>query len=240
MLIFETYKNLSPAEYLHNAFWNRFGKAIRKDNRAQAIVLCCILAILGICIRMGWIQLNAEELLEYSPILVSLAMGFSTANRMTQMYFRNIDLHLLYHHMGTEKYIKDSMIKRYLQLLISDLVYTCVILVGMMIFLLAAGLTLPVVTIVQLLMVSGAFLIMWDTYELMLYYFVQPYTVDLTARSPLFSFLQVVEGLFGILILFVRHDLTLALPIILAIMVIGICVCFISSRFAYRFFKLRF
>lgn len=239
-IFFETYKNMSPAEYLHNAFWNRFGKIIRKDNRVQAIVSCCLLAILGICIRFGWIPLEAEELLEYSPVLVSLSMGFSTANRMTQMYFRNIDLHLLYHHMSTAKYIKDSMIKRYLHILRSDFIYTCVTLVGVLAFLLAAGFMLPAGIIIQLVMISGAFLVMWDTYELMLYYFVQPYTVDLTAKSPLFSFLQVVEGLFGILILFVRHDLTLALPIILVLMITLVCVCFVSSRFAYRFFKLRF
>lgn len=99
---------------------------------------------------------------------------------------------------------------------------------------------LPMGIIIQLLLISGAFLVMWDTYELMLYYFVQPYTVDLTAKSPLFTFLQVVEGLFGILLLFVRSDLTLALPVILILMIVCVCVCFISSRFAYKFFKLRF
>lgn len=239
-LFFESFKELSPAEYLHNAFWTRFGKVIRKDNRAQAVVTCCLLAILGMCIRLGWIPVEADDVLEYSPILISLTMGLSTANRMTQMYFRNIDLHLLYHHMGTEKYIKDSMIKRYLHILRSDVIFTGVTLVGVLAFLAAAGFVLPAGIIIQLLLISGAFLVMWDTYELMLYYFVQPYTVDLTAKSPLFSFLQVVESLFGILLLFVRRDLTLALPIILLLMVVFVCVCFISSRFAYRFFELRF
>ncbi len=239
-MFFEAFKNLTPVEYLHNAFWDRFGKIIRKDNRAQAVVSCCLLTILGLCIRFGWIPLKAEELLEYSPILVSLSMSFSTANKMTQMYFRNIDLHLLYHHMSTEKYIRESMTKRYLQILRSDFIYTCVTLVGILAFLLAAGFRLPVKTIIQLLLVSGAFLVMWDTYELMLYYFIQPYTVDLTAKSPLFSFLHVVEGLFGVLILFVRNDLTLALPMILTIMFIIVCICFVSSRYAYKFFKLRF
>ena len=132
------------------------------------------------------------------------------------------------------------MIKRYLHILRRDFVYIGVTLVGMLIFLLAAGFILPVGTIAQLLLVSGAFLIMWDTYELMLYYFVQPYAVDLTAKSPLFSFLQVVEGLFGILILFVRRDLTLALPVVLTLSIVAVCFCLISSRFAYKFFKLRF
>lgn len=239
-MFFETYKNLSPAEYLHNAFWNRYGKPIRKDNRVQAVVVCCLLTILGLGIRFGWIPLVVEDVLEYSTILVALSMSFSTANRMTQMYFRNIDLHLLYHHMSTEKYIRESMIKRYLQILRTDFIYTCVIFVGELAFLLAAGFMLPMKTIIQLLLVSGAFLVMWDTYELMLYYFIQPYTVDLTAKSPVFSSFQVVERLFNILILFVRNDLTLALPVILMLMFIAVCVCFISSRYAYKFFKLRF
>ena len=237
---FEKFQNLSPAEYLHHAFWERFGNPLRKDNRAQAILSCCLLLIVGLCVRMGWISLAADELLEYSPVLLWWVMGFSTANKITQMYFRNIDLHLLYNHMGTEKYIKDSMVRRYLHLLKTDLVYIGVTLVGMIAFLLASGLMLPAKTILQLLLISGAVLIMWDTYELMLYYFIQPYTVDLTAKSPLFSFLRVVEGIFGILILFVRHDLTLAFPVIITLAIVMMIICFVSSRFAYKFFKLRF
>lgn len=237
---FERFQCLLPAEYLHHAFWERFGKAIRKDNRAQAIVACGFLLIVGLCIRMGWIPLEAEELLAYSPILLSWTLGFSTANKMTQMYFRNIDLHLLYNHMSTEKYIKDSMVRRYLHLLKTDLVFTGVTLVGIITFLLASGLMLPAKTILQLLIISAAVLVMWDTYELMLYYFIQPYTVDLTAKSPLFSFLQVVDGLFVALTLFVRHDLTLAFPVIIALAIIMLIICFVSSRLAYKFFKLRF
>mgnify|MGYP003294294409 CR=1 FL=1 len=149
-------------------------------------------------------------------------------------------MHLLYHHMSTEKYIRASMRKRYWQILRGDVVHTFVILIGILAFLLASGFTISLVTILQLVLISGAFLVILDTYELMLYYFIQPYSVDLTAKSPLFSFLHVVEGLFGILILFVRRDLTLALPVILTIAFIMVCICFISSKYAYRFFKLRF
>ncbi len=237
---FEKFKHLPPAEYLHNAFWKRYGKAINRDNRATAILSCCALACLGMCIRLGWISINTEELLDYSPVLVSLTMGFSTANRITQMYFRNIDLHLLHHHMCTPKYIHDSMRKRYLHILKNDFIFTCVTLVGIVVFLLAAGLSISAGAVFQVLLVSGAFLVLWDTYELMLYYFVQPYTVDLTIKSPVFSFLQGVEGVFGVLLLFVRHDLTLALPVIVILTIVIMCICFISGKYAYKYFKLRF
>lgn len=239
-VFYKTFENLEPADYLHHAFWARFGKVIHKDIRAQCIAMCGLLALLGICIRMGWIPFDITRVLDYSPILLSFTMGFSIANRMTQMYFRNIDLHLMYNHMCTEKYVKDSMIKRYLHILCIDLVYIGVLLAGIVLFLLASGLTLGIVTMIQLLLVSGAFLILWDTYQLMLYYFVQPYTVDLTVKSPLFSFLQVFEALFGILILFVRRDLTLALPVVLGLTALGILACVLMSRFASGYFKLRF
>ena len=102
-----------------------------------------------------------------------------------------------------------------------------------------SGLSLPVDTVVKLAAVCIVFLVFWETYECIVYYLIQPYGADLTAKSPVFKALGYLESLFSLLILFVRRNLTAALPWVCAAAAAAVILFFVSRRIAPRTFRLR-
>ena len=70
--------------------------------------------------------MTSDTVLDYTPVLIAFAVSMTFANRLMQMYFRNIDLHMLYHHMASPVFIRRSMLQRYLYLLRGDLVSAAV------------------------------------------------------------------------------------------------------------------
>jgi len=61
----------------------------------------------------------------------------------------------------------------------------------------------------------------------------------MTAKSPIFTALSCLEGIFQLLVLFVRRDLTAALPVVGAVCLASVAVFFASRKFAPKTFHLR-
>lgn len=226
--------------YLDDVFWQRFGKSIRKGRIAQVIAFMVIFTALGFAVRFGWIPLSNENILQYTPILISATLSSSMAALLSQTYFRNIDIHMMQFHMCTAKYVRHSMLNRFVSLIKCDLALTLASTINMFIFLLASGLRIGLITMLQLSLICGLVLVIWDTYEWMVYYFIQPYSVEFTAKSPLFTVLGVFDSIFNLLLLFIRANITYALPWITGLALIMITGLIISSKYAYRTFKLRY
>ncbi|MCI9335964.1 MAG: hypothetical protein HFH93_00245 [Lachnospiraceae bacterium] len=236
---FRAHEKETPERYLEQAFTRRFGRAIRKVRRDRILSMFFIGAVMGLGIRAGWLPVTSDTVLDYTPVLISFATSMAFGDRLMQMYFRNIDLHMLYHHMASPAFIRRSMLQRYLYLLKGDLVSSAVIVLHILFLLFLSGLSLPVSTVVKLAAVCIIFLVFWETYECIVYYLIQPYSVDMTAKSPVFKVLGYLEGIFQLLILFVRRDLTAALPWMCAVGVCAVAAFFVSRRFASRTFRLR-
>lgn len=236
---FSVHQNETPENYLDMAFSNRFGRALRKEKRDRVIVLFLVVIILELGIRFGWIPVTSETVLDYTPVLIAFATSMTFAQRLMQMYFRNIDSHMLYHHIATPEFVCGSMLKRYFNLLRGDLFSAAAIVANFLLMLVFSGLSLPVGTVVKLSVVCIVFLVFWETYECIVYYIVQPYSVDLTVKSPVFKVLGYLEGIFYLLVLFVRKDLTAALPWVCAAAVAIVVAFFVSRRFAPKTFRLR-
>ena len=111
---FKVHKEEQPERYLELAFSNRFGRVLRRERRDKAVVMLLIGVVLGLGIRFGWIPVTSDTVLDYSSVLIAFAVSMSFAGRLLQVYFRNIDLHMLYHHIATPEFIRNSMLRRYL------------------------------------------------------------------------------------------------------------------------------
>lgn len=236
---FNAHQNETPENYLEMAFFNRFGKILRREKRNKVLVQFLIGVVLGLGIRFGWIPVTSETVLDYSPLLIAFATSMTFAQHLMQIYFRNIDSHMLYHHIMTPEFIRNSMLKRYLNLLRGDLFSAAAIAANIFLMMFLSGLSLPVGTVVKLSVVCIAYLIFWETYECIVYYTIQPYSVDMTAKSPLFKVLGCLESIFYLLVLFVRRDLTAALPWVCIIAAVSVVMFFMSRKFAPRLFRLR-
>lgn len=236
---FKAHGEEPPEKYLELAFFRRFGKALRREKRDRMLVMLLIGVILGLGIRFGWLPVTSETVLDYTPVLIAFATSMTFAGRLLQIYFRNIDLHMLYHHIATPEFIRNSMLQRYLYLLKGDLQSAVGMIVNLLLLWLLSGLSVPVDTVVKLAAVCIVFLVFWETYEFIVYYMIQPYGADLTAKSPVFKVLGYLENLFNFLILFVRRNLTAALPWVCAAAGAAVILFFVSRKIAPRTFRLR-
>lgn len=236
---FNAYGEEAPEQYLDRAFFRRFGKELRKERRDRALVLLLIGLVLGLGIRLGWFPVTEETVLDYSPVLIALATSMTFSGRLMQMYFRSIDLHMLYHHMATPEFIRRSMLRRYFYILKTDLFSAAALAADILLMLFLSGLRVPAGTVLGLMAVCIVFLVFWETYECIVYYGIQPYAVDMTAKSPVFTALGYLEGIFYLLVLLVRRDLTEALPWVCGACVGAVAAFFLCRRFAPKTFLLR-
>lgn len=238
-VFFEKNRHLSTVAYMDKAFIHRFGKSIIKTYLAQFIFYVLIFFVLGILIRNDVLVLYSDSILEYSPILLSVVVGFSFAARFTQMFFRNIDIHMMTFNICSRTFVKNSMRKRMGALLLCDIIMTVLIACCIIMFEIVSGCILGVEDNLKLILVCGIYLMIWEIYEMAVYYFIQPYSVDLTVKSPLFTALGVFDNVFTLVILFVRTNITNAVLLMLGILFVALLAYFIGFNYAYKTFKLR-
>lgn len=233
-------RNLPAEIYMDKVFLHRFGKSIFKAYLYQFIFYVIIFGILGILIRKNVISLNGNSILDYSPILLSAITGFSFATRFSQMFFRNIDMHMMSLNMCSKEFIKKSMKKRLKAVLGCDIVLSLLMAGCSIVFQMVSGYSLGIGDNLKLTAASGIYLMIWEIYELAVYYFIQPYSVELTVKSPLFSALGVFDSVFSLIILLIRADITAAIPWLAGILILLLLLYWIGSNFAYKTFKLRY
>lgn len=231
--------DLSLPEYLEKVFAHRYGKALWRSNRTQAGVFLGIFFLLGLAVRFHWLSVSASNVLSYSPMLITFVASLSFAGRLSQMYFRCIDMHILYHHLCSKEFLRTAIIKRWFHSLKFDFMHSLTIVCGILGFLIVSNISLPFLVVLQLITVCVLILILWETYEWIIYYLVQPYSVELTVKSPIFKILGCAESIFNLLALFVRSNLSTALPFVLCLTICSVGILFLCYIWAPRTFKLR-
>lgn len=236
---FEKNQQRGMAEYLDTAFQTRFRKVIWDPIINNFIVHGVILLLLGLAVRMEWISFDESNLFSYSPILISLTLNCSFAMVCAQRYFRNIDMFILRTHMGTREYIRSNMLKRYWSALLRDIIVLGFLALDVAVFIWTSGITVSWTDYWYLIAICPPVLIIQDTYDWLVYYLIQPYAVDMTVKSPVFTVLGYVNSLLSILFLFIRTNITSALPLIVGITLASVLLFIICSNFAYKTFKLR-
>lgn len=237
---FKANKSKSATEYVDYAFRQRYKKAIREPIISDGIMYGIIIALIGVAVRTGWIAFNADDLMSYSPIVVSITLMMSLADGYIKRYFRNVDLIYMRQHMLTPEFVKTTMIQRYVKALLMDVWIVVAIAVDLVCFVLASGIKVGVSDILWLVAISASVLVIHDTYEWFIYYMIQPYSAELTVKSPVFTVLGYVDSLLMLLFLFIRTNIVAHFGIVLAITLAVIAVYLISSKWAYKTFKLRF
>ena len=237
---FESHKSIEPETYIDRIFRKRYRKAIWDPVITSLIFYSIILGVFGLAVRLGWINISAQTLSLYSPILVTIAISASMVNAATQRYFRNVDLIYIKSRMITRSFLQSLMLKRYVRTLGMDIVITITIMVESSIFLLTSGIKYPIVDFAWLMASIVPILIIYDTYEWLMYYLVQPYSADLVAKSPVFSVMGYVTSIVMILLLFIRANMAKFFIPIIGITVLAMLIFYIASNYAYKTFKIRF
>ncbi|MCR5585521.1 MAG: hypothetical protein K6F63_08835 [Lachnospiraceae bacterium] len=237
---FEANKQKSPIEYLNSTFRKRYRKLFRDSVINNFVLEGVIAVILGLCIRTGWINVNAGNIFEYTPILISVCLSMSMAATFSSYYFRSIDIYMLQFKLYNKLTVRSIMISRYMRTLLMDLVILVCIAVYVVVFLLTSGIRLPADDFLKFILVCPPILIINDTYQWLMYYYVQPYTKSITIKNPVCIITNNLSQALGLLFLFIRGNILTHLPLIALITAAFVAVYLISSNFAHKFFKIRY
>lgn len=236
---FEKNKALEPWVYFEKAFRHRYRKTLFVDRLSWVAVMLAAALFLILAVRGGWLAISGENIFEYTPILLAIAAASSFADRLMQMLFRNIDVFILDGKFGTREYVRQSMLGRYLYVIRWDVAYSLLFLGVAALTGQLAGLQLGAGQLVSVVLLFFLFLFLWDTYQVISYYLFQPFSKDMAVKNPVYSALGWLEGIFSLVILFVRKDVTRGIPLLLALDVAAVCAFLVARRYAWKTFRLR-
>lgn len=229
---FEKNCGLDTESYLSKAFFRRF-RSVFSNQRRQIFLLSIFLGVLcGYLIRIGVLPVTEANILNYTPLLITFVTGTMLfGNRFTELCFRYMDMPLLYHRICNKEYLKKSIWRRYLFLAKHSLVALSGITLFLLLVLFISGIRISVFHFVFLLISIELFMILNELYYLLVYYFLQPYTADMSVKSPAIRVLGAAEGLFGIGVLFVRGNLAFAcLPLAGLLLVMNVLLVVMQDK----------
>lgn len=236
----EKNKTEEPANYIEHALNIRFSKPIWSFTKQTIIRNLILFIAAGLLIRTDVIRLDESNLLAYSPILISLVISMTYSLTYLQLCFRNIDLPLLFHHLYSQKRIIQSMTRRASFLFRIGVLHLFSFAVSMVLFLQIARLRLSPNIFFGLLIVYSLVLLVYELFHFLTYYALQPYSTELTVKSPLFTALSIVESLFSVYFLFARANvLSLTKPLIIIAAALSLC-CMLLPNWVDKTFKLRY
>ena len=236
----ERNKNRKPANYIEHTFNDRFRKPIGSFTKQTIIRNLVIFIVAGILNKTGVINLDETNLMEYSPILISLVMSMTYGVSYLQLCFRNLDLPLLYHHLYSREKIVESLQKRLFFLLKNGILLLLSFAVSLFLFLRISEIHLNPNILLGFIAISVLVFLIYELFHVLAYYALQPYSTELSVKSPLFNMLTIVESLFSIYFLFSRANvLHLIRPLTIIAMGLLLC-CLLLTRFVEKTFKLRY
>jgi len=238
---YEKHKNRDESTYLNLAFFERFRK-IFSNQRKQIFFLSIPLGILvGYCIRTGILNISEDTILNYTPILIALVNSIMLFGQsFTALCFRFVDMPLMYHQVCKREYLKKSIRCRYVFLVKHSLVALAGLSLFVCLVLLVSGIRISAWNLVFLLLSMELFMLVQELYQLLIYYWIQPYTADVSVKSPVFRILGWIESLFDISVLFIRGNLALAcLPLFCLFLLVNVLLL-VMQKNVHKTFRLRY
>lgn len=240
-IYYEQHKDMDTYSYLNNSLIYRLSKIIKShysQNFKLNIVLGCII---GFLIRIGAAPVTNENVMEYSTVLVSITASMVYGYSFCQLCFRNLDMPFL--QAGLYKnveFVVNGLKQRYTYLLKKDIRAWFSIICNVLLILIISGIKVSIAEFVAMMVLIAGVLLFYETYHFMVYYFVQPYTVDITVASPVFRLLDIIESVIAFGIFFVRTDITQYAFIVLGVAFILMMIFLSLARYVIpRTFRLR-
>lgn len=234
--------SLKGYRYFNQLFMRRHSKLLTRFTKIFSVILLVVFSALAI-----WMKLNPEDsselgkvILEKMPYFLFIMYLFNSGKNITKAMFVNCDCSMLQYRFYREP-------KTVLLLFWERLKY----LVGINIIpaiLLALGLPLLVylsggTTIINYVLMSVSIISMsvfFSVHNLVLYYLLQPYTLDITIKSPLYS--AISGGTYFICYLSINWKMTIqtfGITISVFCILYIVISLFLAYRFAPKTFKIR-
>jgi hypothetical protein len=132
------------------------------------------------------------------------------------------------------------MTERFLRTLCWDMLVLAFLAMEIIAFFLTSGIRLPFEDLLKMILVCPPILIISEIWDWLVYYYIQPYSRDITIRNPAMWIVGRLRGVLELVFVFIRANITAQLPLIVLITLAFVGVYFVAENYAYRFFKVRY
>lgn len=202
-------KDKKTEHYLNDTLIYRLGKIIRSHYIENLKLNILLGVVTGFLIRMGILSVTDQNILSYTPVLVTVVSCMVFGHSFCQLCFRNLDLAMLHGGMyKNPEFILSGMRQRYVYILKKDIFTLLSVVCNICLLLIISGIRIKMVSFMFIVVFLAGLILLYETYHFMVYYFIQPYTEDITVSSPIFRVLSGIEGFITFCVLWLRCDIT--------------------------------
>lgn len=158
-------------------------------------------------------------------MFVAMILFLSFGRQYTQLYFHNCDKFILENNqLSSGSYIYKSFISR-LKFILKRTFITCISLtLAAMVVLTLTGSLSEFVEISGLLIIGFSLLVFYETFHLLMYYLIQPFTRNVHIKKPFYRILGFAEMLISVAFILAKDKLILFIFPIALLPVISIII----------------
>lgn len=240
-LINDNYKNKSGLDYLNAKFIERHKSILINPIkiRVTAIIILTIISSIIVILNPDMHSKINKLILASTGFMVFILYFISIGEKATKAYFFNCDHSLLKFKFYTDpKIILDNFKCRLKTIILLNLIPAiCIALCLSVILILTKGNIIDFIPVfISILAISCLF----SVHYLFLYYFTQPYTSQLTIKSPIYSALSFIIWIFAYGCLQVKTaSLLFTLSIIALTILYTLVALFLVYKYAPKNFRLK-
>jgi hypothetical protein len=237
------YEEKHGYSYLNSLFFLRHRKIMITPIKIRtAIVALAFLITLGVTFIMPEHKHEIiESIKRSSPSLVFLMYLISTGERICKAMFFNCDIKMLrYGYYREKRVILSNFTLRLKNVVFLNLIPALSIVLALVIVVISAGYADELIGLIPLFFSVISLACFFSIHHLFLYYTIQPYTAELTVKSPLFKFINMAVWFLAYFSLQIKTtSVYFTLGVLIITVMYMIIAMIITYRVAHRTFKLK-
>jgi len=230
-------------EFLNSIFFLRFRRIMINPVKQRIIIIGVLFLIAMYFVffmpeRRGML-VNAFK--NSIPILVFIMYSLSTGERICKAMFYNCDLSLLrYAYYREGNVILSNFTLRLKMVIILNIIPALTLCFAIACIILASGYSSHIFVMIPLFLCILCLSCFFSIHHLFMYYVLQPYTAELTVKSPLFKIINMVMYLVSYVCLQIRTSSYYFMAgVIVTTIVYMVVALILTYRIAPRTFKLK-
>lgn len=242
-LISKLYEEKQGYEYLNAIFFKRHRKMLVNPIKMRVIIIAVsFLAFSALIIFMPDLKEKVfSAILKSTPILLFCMYMLSTGEKICKAMFYNCDLSLLrYGYYREPKAILLNFTIRLKFTVLLNIIPAAALCVSIAGILIIAGFGAKLISIVPLFLCILCLACFFSIHNLFMYYAIQPYTAQLTVKSPLYKFMNFIVYMVSYACLRIRTSSYVFTVVVIAVTIIYMTVALILTyKVAPKTFKLK-
>ncbi|MDU1314985.1 MAG: hypothetical protein E6940_13125 [Clostridium septicum] len=189
-LISKVYEDKEGYEYLNSLFFLRHRKIMVNSIKIRVVIIgiLCLIAIITLFFMPNLKIQMVDAITISTPLMVFIMYTISTTERICKAMFYNCDKSLLRYSYYTEgKVILSNFTSRLKKIVSLNIIPAIALCVAFIILIIWCGQASSLIKIIPTLICIICLSAFFSIHHLFMYYVIQPYTSELTIKSPTFK-----------------------------------------------------